>query len=243
MDIRDIAEHFKNGDQRLVERAFVFAAHAHEGQTRAEGSPYIVNPIAVARELADLGFDAPSIAAAFLHDVVEDCGVTRVQIAEEFGDEVAALVDGVTKLKTIRLSGMPKDKKQTDLQTESLKKIYLFYSFKNAGKGKAVNVPVEAVVGGSVTVPLGTPQTASLANAYCPKESCKFPGKVTVNPGASLPAVMAASFTILSPSDVLSRPLFQYTSYAYVVLHAQGRLPADNKPCTPAENFTVHYKK
>jgi len=129
------------------------------------------------------------------------------------------------------------------IATESLKKIYLFYSFKNAGKGKAVNVPVEAVVGGSVTVPLGTPQTASLANAYCPKESCKFPGKVTVNPGASLPAVMAASFTILSPSDVLSRPLFQYTSYAYVVLHAQGRLPADNKPCTPAENFTVHYKK
>lgn len=129
--------------------------------------------------------------------------------------------------------------------TESLKKLYLFYSLKNAGKGKAVNVPIEAIVGGSVTVPMtvSTGEKASLVNAYCPHESCKFPGKVTVNAGTNIPAVPVTTFTILSPSDVLSRPLFQHTSYAYVVLHAQGRLLSDNKPCAPAENFTVYYKK
>ena len=131
------------------------------------------------------------------------------------------------------------------IATESLKKLYLFYSFKNAGKGKAVNVPIEAIVGGSVDVPMtvSTQEKASLVNAYCPNNGCKFPGKVTVNAGANIPVVPVTTFTILSPSDVLSRPLFQHTSYAYVVLHAQGLLPSDNKPCAPAENFTVYYKK
>ena len=124
MDIRAIVEHFKNGDQRLIERAFMFASRAHEGQKRAAGTPYITHPIAVAYELVGLGFDAPSVAAAFLHDVLEDCGVTRAQLVAEFGEEVAALVDGVTKLKSISLRETSKDQKHMDAQTASLKKMF-----------------------------------------------------------------------------------------------------------------------
>ena len=124
MDISAIADHFKNSERRLIERAFAFAARAHDGQTRANGTPYITHPAAVAHELVDLGFDAPSVAAAFLHDVCEDCGVTRGQLADEFGQEVAGLVDGVTKLKSISLRDTVKDQKQMDAQTASLKKMF-----------------------------------------------------------------------------------------------------------------------
>ncbi|HTP57153.1 MAG TPA: RelA/SpoT family protein [Candidatus Paceibacterota bacterium] len=115
---------FDTPARTLIRRAFERAERAHAGQTRAEGSPYIVHPASVALYLADLGFDAPSVAAALLHDVIEDCGVTRAELAAEFGTDVAFLVDGVTKLKSIRLSNTAKDKRQTDLQTESLKKMF-----------------------------------------------------------------------------------------------------------------------
>lgn len=124
----------------------------------------------------------------------------------------------------------------------SLKHLYLFYSFKNSGKGNAVNVPVNAIVGGSVTVPQAAKgQETSLANAYCPNENCKFPGKINLAAGATSPAVKAAEFTILPPSDVLSRPLFKFTTYAYVVMHAKGTV--ENKACTDAQNYSIHYKK
>ena len=86
-------------DADLLRRAYAYAAEKHEGQSRRSGEPYITHPLAVATILTELEMDDATLAAGLLHDVVEDCGVSREQIAEEFGEEIADLVDGVTKLK------------------------------------------------------------------------------------------------------------------------------------------------
>lgn len=88
-----------DADLALLRKAHDFATLKHEGQTRKTGEPYITHPIAVTDILADLEMDVPSLAAGFMHDVIEDCGVTREELAGQFGDEIAYLVDGVTKLK------------------------------------------------------------------------------------------------------------------------------------------------
>lgn len=85
----------------LIERAYAVAEQAHEGQSRKSGEPYITHPIAVAEIVAGLGLPDTVIAAAFLHDVVEDTGVGLEHIRAEFGEEVAGFVDGVTKLDKI----------------------------------------------------------------------------------------------------------------------------------------------
>ncbi len=82
----------------LVERALEFAGAAHEGQTRRSGEPYVHHPVEVASYLADLNLDAATLAAALLHDVIEDCGVSADDLRDRFGDDVARLADGVTKL-------------------------------------------------------------------------------------------------------------------------------------------------
>ncbi len=96
-------------DERIVivNDALDFATKAHTGQTRLSGGPYIDHPISAATYLADLHLDEKTIAAALLHDVVEDCDIPLSDIKKEFGEEVAKLVDGVTKLKLIKtkLSG------------------------------------------------------------------------------------------------------------------------------------------
>lgn len=86
-------------DTELIRRAYDFAAEAHKDQRRLTGDPYITHPLAAAEILADLEMDAESIAAALLHDIVEDQGKTVDEIKSRFGDEVAMMVDGVTKLK------------------------------------------------------------------------------------------------------------------------------------------------
>ena len=86
-------------DAALLRRAYAYAAQKHDGQSRRSGEPYISHPLAVAVILTELEMDDATLAAGLLHDVVEDCGVTRDQLASEFGDEIADLVDGVTKLK------------------------------------------------------------------------------------------------------------------------------------------------
>ncbi|HUC36218.1 MAG TPA: HD domain-containing protein, partial [Acidimicrobiales bacterium] len=91
-----------DGDRELIMRAGGAAAAAHEGQVRQSGEPYITHPVAVAKIVADLGLDARSVAAALLHDAVEDTGVTVGQVSEEFGPEVATIVDGVTKLDRLQ---------------------------------------------------------------------------------------------------------------------------------------------
>ena len=90
--------HHPDGDVALLRRAYELADEAHAGQVRKTGHPYITHPLAVAWHLAHYGLDAPTVAAALLHDTVEDTDVTLEQVAGEFGSEVAALIDGVTKL-------------------------------------------------------------------------------------------------------------------------------------------------
>jgi len=89
----------RDSDTALLQRAFHYAAEKHEGQTRRSGELYITHPIAVAEILAELEMDDATLAAGLLHDVIEDCGVSREEIAAQFGTEIADLVDGVTKLK------------------------------------------------------------------------------------------------------------------------------------------------
>lgn len=96
----------------LIERAYRFAAQAHDGQYRLSGDPFIVHGLEVAKILAELGLDASAIAAAFLHDVVEDTGVTNKDLAREFGEEVAQLVDGMTELD--KLSFLSPEEKQIE---------------------------------------------------------------------------------------------------------------------------------
>lgn len=85
--------------ESIVRTAYAFAKKAHEGVTRASGEPYFSHPLAVAKTVHDWNLDEASIAVALLHDVVEDTDITVKDIAKEFGDEIAELVDGVTKLK------------------------------------------------------------------------------------------------------------------------------------------------
>ncbi|MGL5074475.1 MAG: HD domain-containing protein, partial [Waterburya sp.] len=91
-------------DASLICRAFNFAYQLHEGQYRKSGEPYIAHPIAVATLLRDLGGDSVTIAAGFLHDVVEDTDVTSEDIEEMFGEQVRQLVEGVTKLSKFNFS-------------------------------------------------------------------------------------------------------------------------------------------
>ena len=86
----------------MVNRAYEAARVAHQNQMRSSGEAYINHPIAVARIVADVGLDEVSLAAALLHDAVEDTEITLDDVRREFGDEVASLVDGVTKLDRIQ---------------------------------------------------------------------------------------------------------------------------------------------
>lgn len=98
--IEQVKTYDKKADQELIRRAYEFAAAAHEGQERLTGDPYITHPLETAKILAELEMDPISIAAALLHDVVEDVNnITLEQLGKEFGEEIASLVDGVTKLK------------------------------------------------------------------------------------------------------------------------------------------------
>ncbi|GLJ60037.1 bifunctional (p)ppGpp synthetase/guanosine-3',5'-bis(diphosphate) 3'-pyrophosphohydrolase [Microbacterium sp. JZ70] len=90
------------GDIAIIERAYQVAAEKHRGQKRQSGEPYITHPLAVAEILADLGLGPKAIAAALLHDTVEDTGYPLEDLRAEFGDEVALLVDGVTKLDKVK---------------------------------------------------------------------------------------------------------------------------------------------
>ena len=82
----------------IIDRAYRYAADAHEGQVRRSGEPFIEHPLQTALYLAELKLDANALAAGLLHDVVEDCDVCLEEIEDEFGKEIAGLVDGVTKL-------------------------------------------------------------------------------------------------------------------------------------------------
>lgn len=117
-----ILEYAPGADVSLVDRAYAYAARAHEGQRRLSGEPYVSHPLAVAHIMADLGLDVVGIAAALLHDVVEDAGVALDDLRREFGEEIALLVDGVTKLSRIQY------RSTEDEQVENLRKMFLAMS-------------------------------------------------------------------------------------------------------------------
>lgn len=100
--VRTIKRTHPRADLALIERAYGVAEVAHKGQTRQSGEPYITHPLAVSQILADLGLGPKTIAAALLHDTVEDTGYPLESLRDEFGDEVAMLVDGVTKLDRVK---------------------------------------------------------------------------------------------------------------------------------------------
>lgn len=118
--IREILEYHPSTDITMIEKAYQVARDAHEGQLRKSGEPYIIHPLCVAMILAELELDKETIAAGLLHDVVEDTVMTKEEIAEIFGAEVALLVDGVTKLTQLSFA---KDK--LEVQAENLRKMFL----------------------------------------------------------------------------------------------------------------------
>ncbi len=114
-----IYEYYAGGDRDMLLRAYDFAAKAHKDQKRASGEPYFIHPCAVAEILVDLGLDAPTAAAALLHDVIEDTPATEEDIRREFGEEVLSLVSGVTKLDKIVF------KSQEEEEAENFRKIFI----------------------------------------------------------------------------------------------------------------------
>ena len=117
--IEEVAGYLKPQDVEQVRLAIEFSREAHQGQTRQSGDPYVTHPIAVARILTPLHLDTQSIIAALLHDVVEDTEITAAQIAEKFGQPVADLVDGLSKLERIHFET------REDAQAENFRKMLL----------------------------------------------------------------------------------------------------------------------
>ena len=100
--LKSLRKHDPRANTALVQRAYEVAKDAHEGQFRRSGEPYITHPVAVAKILADLGIGSITVAAALLHDTVEDTEYTLDELRSDFGDEIAMLVDGVTKLDKVK---------------------------------------------------------------------------------------------------------------------------------------------
>ena len=120
--LEEITSINKNYDTELIGRAFEKARKLHDGQLRKSGEPYFIHPIAVAKILAQLGMDEETIVGGLLHDVVEDTEYTREELVVDFSEEIALLVDGVTKLGSIKF-----DTKE-EAQAENLRKMFLAMS-------------------------------------------------------------------------------------------------------------------
>ncbi|MBQ8014834.1 MAG: HD domain-containing protein, partial [Clostridia bacterium] len=105
-----------------VKKAYKIAADAHEGQKRLSGEPYIMHPLSVALILASLGMDEASIVAAILHDTVEDTTLTNEEVKKEFGETIADLVDGVTKIGKVPLQT------KEEQQAENIRKMLIAMS-------------------------------------------------------------------------------------------------------------------
>lgn len=120
--LQDILKYNENYNTEMIGRAFDKAKELHEGQKRKSGEPYFTHPIAVAIILAGLGMDEETIVGGLLHDVVEDTNYTREMLVDDFGVSVALLVDGVTKLGSIKFDT------QEEAQAENLRKMFLAMS-------------------------------------------------------------------------------------------------------------------
>ncbi len=124
--IQRIQKYHPSDDISLIQKAYNTAAEAHKNQLRKSGEPYIIHPLNVAIILAELELDKETIVAGILHDVVEDTIMTEEDLKREFGDDVALLVDGVTKLEKIPLSaGVDQPDDKLEMQAENLRKMFL----------------------------------------------------------------------------------------------------------------------
>src|SRR5919108_3736332 len=120
--IEKVSAYSPEGAEELLAEAYAVAHAAHRGQTRKSGEPFVYHPLATADVLAELRLDPTTIAAALLHDVLEDTGVTKEELSERFGDDVAEIVDGVTKLKRLPSGNLE------EAQAESLRKMIVAMS-------------------------------------------------------------------------------------------------------------------
>jgi guanosine-3',5'-bis(diphosphate) 3'-pyrophosphohydrolase len=119
-DLRDqLATYLSQEQVEIISAAYIMAENAHRGQTRSTGEPYITHPVAVARILANIRMDYQTIAAALLHDVLEDSQYKKIDLQQKFGDKIAELVDGVTKLTQIRFES------KIEAQAENLRKMMM----------------------------------------------------------------------------------------------------------------------
>ncbi|MGN0806866.1 MAG: RelA/SpoT family protein [Candidatus Coproplasma sp.] len=117
--IDKINDNYTDEERELLIKAYRYAEKMHENQKRASGEPYFTHPCAVAEILIDLGLDSPTVAAAFLHDVIEDTPATPDDVKREFGEEVYHLVDGVTKLDKIKFQSHEEE------DAENFRKIFV----------------------------------------------------------------------------------------------------------------------
>ncbi len=129
MDINTILEaaavYLPQVDLRIIQNAYQVAAQAHQGQMRESGEPYIHHSLSVAHRLVELGLDASTVSAGLLHDVVEQTALTLDQVQKEFGDEIARLVDGMTKLSGVDENIEERGPERTDREAENLRKMLL----------------------------------------------------------------------------------------------------------------------
>src|SRR4051795_260602 len=114
-----VRENRPGDDLDIIQRAYDFSLQHHNGQTRASGEPYIVHPLEVAEVLAEMKMDSTAIAAGLLHDAVEDTPATSEEIENGFGDQVAHIVEGVTKIDKIQFAN------REDRQAENVRKMLL----------------------------------------------------------------------------------------------------------------------
>lgn len=117
-DITSLLKGLNDDDKKLIERAYAFAEHAHEGQKRNSGEPYFIHVFETAKILAELGMDTKTIVAGLLHDVIEDTPVDEEGLEKEFGKEIVTLVNGVTKLGKMKYTG-------AERHVESLRKFFM----------------------------------------------------------------------------------------------------------------------
>ena len=117
--ITTMKKNSRKNDIKLISKAYEFAKNKHKDQLRKSGEPYIIHPIEVANILADLGLDDATVCAALLHDVLEDTDTSKSDLEKEFNNEVAEMVDGVTKLSKLKYASMKEQ------QVENYRKMFL----------------------------------------------------------------------------------------------------------------------
>src|SRR6202046_1878879 len=117
--LETVHENRPGDDLDIIRKAWAFCLQQHDGQKRASGEPYVIHPLEVGQVLAELKMDSTAIAAGLLHDAVEDTDVTSAEIAKKFGDQVAHIVEGVTKLEKIKFAN------REDHQAENIRKMLL----------------------------------------------------------------------------------------------------------------------